>query len=635
MIPLSPLRRTTVFAVLRRLSAAVSAAVLACTAQPLPAPAVFLPDDQLTLPVISIETESGYGFIKDSYVEAAVSILDETGAEDMTDTPVRVRLRGNSSRSAPKKSYKLHFPEKANPLQLGEGKAKTWALIGNYFDASLLRNRTAYQISSLFSGIPYTPHCRSAELYIDGEYYGVYLLAEAVSVNKHRVHITEAQDLTEGNGYLLEMTRYAQEPCFLADCFQFEIKSTLSEDADTALRQTDFIAGYTRDALRALKSGDQAAAEQYLDIPSLADNCLVNEICKNVDVGWDSYYLSKDAGGKLVFQPVWDFDIAFGNCGFPVNYTKVEGAGLFSVADGSDDCNPWLCYALRCAWFRDLLKTRWEEMLPALREVPEEVLREAEEHADAYQRNFARLNNAPFFLTGDDPSFNYYTHPGQVKYLSDWITARLDWLDSYYHSPEFADGIFPDEQGNPLPVTNELAVLLLSDAKQYKDVRNLSYTAPAGGQNIAANFSDLMLAAGQPYLLSFACSTTGSAEVECQIQTESETFTETFAVTAEPQTCEFRFVPETTSLHGNLLLFLNGTGTVSISDLKLEKQDAAPVTGDVDRDGRCDAADVLLVRDWLLCLPDAALPDWRAADLSADGRLDARDLTLLKRAAAS
>lgn len=32
-----------------------------------------------------------------------------------------------------------------------------------------------------------------------------------------------------------------------------------------------------------------------------------------MDSGWDSYYISKDAGGKLTFNPMWDYELALGN----------------------------------------------------------------------------------------------------------------------------------------------------------------------------------------------------------------------------------------------------------------------------------------------------------------------------------
>lgn len=48
----------------------------------------------------------------------------------------------------------------------------------------------------------------------------------------------------------------------------------------------------------------------------------VNEIVKNVDTGWDSFYMYKDAGGKLCFGPVWDFDIALGNANCDYSCSK-------------------------------------------------------------------------------------------------------------------------------------------------------------------------------------------------------------------------------------------------------------------------------------------------------------------------
>ncbi|MBP0967265.1 MAG: dockerin type I repeat-containing protein [Oscillospiraceae bacterium] len=55
------------------------------------------------------------------------------------------------------------------------------------------------------------------------------------------------------------------------------------------------------------------------------------------------------------------------------------------------------------------------------------------------------------------------------------------------------------------------------------------------------------------------------------------------------------------------------------------------VRGDVNADGIFDAADAVLLQQWLLAVPGTALVRSNAADLSADGRLDAADLSLMKR----
>ena len=47
-------------------------------------------------------------------------------------------------------------------------------------------------------------------------------------------------------------------------------------------------------------------------------------------------------------------------------------------------------------------------------------------------------------------------------------------------------------------------------------------------------------------------------------------------------------------------------------------------------DGKCDAADAVLLHKWLLAKPDTALADWEAGDLNKNGKLDAGDLNKLK-----
>lgn len=53
--------------------------------------------------------------------------------------------------------------------------------------------------------------------------------------------------------------------------------------------------------------------------------------------------------------------------------------------------------------------------------------------------------------------------------------------------------------------------------------------------------------------------------------------------------------------------------------------------GDVDLDRELTIADAILLQKWLLTEPDTSLPDWVAGDMNGDGKLNAIDLTLLKR----
>ena len=48
-------------------------------------------------------------------------------------------------------------------------------------------------------------------------------------------------------------------------------------------------------------------------------------------------------------------------------------------------------------------------------------------------------------------------------------------------------------------------------------------------------------------------------------------------------------------------------------------------------DGEFDIFDVVLVKKWLLAVPDTKLANWKAADLCEDDKLNVFDLCLMKR----
>ena len=52
--------------------------------------------------------------------------------------------------------------------------------------------------------------------------------------------------------------------------------------------------------------------------------------------------------------------------------------------------------------------------------------------------------------------------------------------------------------------------------------------------------------------------------------------------------------------------------------------------GNVNADGKFDAADVVLLQNWLLAVPNTNLANWKAGDMCEDGILDVFDLCVMK-----
>lgn len=480
----------------------------------------------LDMPIVSITTEEETKIASKDYVNAKIEIVDEDGTTNMTETDISIRLRGNSTLNADKKSYKVKFEKKQNPLGIGDGKGKTWALLGNPYDVSLLRNLTMYKFGDKLTNMQYSPNCKSVEVYLNGEYQGVYLLSELVNVNKNRVNVTEAVDSVEENGYLVEMSRYAEGAVFDIDTVPYEIKSDLSETESIKEKQVNYISDYMKTCLSVLKKGDQKTVEQYIDVASLVDVYIGNEIVKNVDAGWDSVYMSKDAGGKLKFGPLWDFDLTLSNVDSVLGIDSYKGFSPFTILNVNASSNPWLCYAMENEWFRKQVQERWNELQADIDDLSNTVIREAEENLNSYLRNFEKWDiigtqvyTQPKYITEMTSYQEHYT------YLSDWIAKRTNWLTGKINTGDFINGVFEDYKGGTLSAKSNIfemsSILILGwgGDQEYtiKDSVGAVVDIKKGGFGMV-DICGFMVEEGQEYELSFDYSSTKEVSTDFAVQ---------------------------------------------------------------------------------------------------------------------
>ncbi len=596
-------------------------------------------EEQLSMPIVSIDTLDNSVNTKESYTDAKITIYDENRTIDTENADISIRLRGNVTLNLDKKSYRLKFPKKASPLTLGDGAAKSWNLVANYYDTSLLRNMAAYHLGDMLDGMPYSANCRSVEVYVNGDYQGVYLMTEAVNVAKSRINITENPALIEDNGYLVEMSWYDCDYPFYVEHQQYDVKSDLSPDAEISKQQVDYISGYMDDALKALKSGNKESAEQYIDISSLIDNYIANEICKNVDSGWDSYYISKDAGEKLTFNPMWDYDLALGNFIDVKGYDDTTGLGVYNVSNCNANSNQWLCYAIQNGWFREAVAVRWKEIYDDVKTLPQFVTDEAEKNAASYERNFTKWNTlGKKVFSEPDEIAELSTHKAHAEYLSKWLDNRITWLNTYYTSDNWNDGIYLNENEKPIDPDNAITVstLMFWGGTGEIDMDSPGFTAQAsnnmwgGGQALSTG---LMMFKGQKYRLSFDYTAPDTASINYRIQANHDNYKAYMNGTVRPdstQHFETEFTADVDDANCALVLEFNGSGTVKVEHLSLVAIEVEKIEGDANADGKFDIADVVLLQKWILAIPDVKLADWKAADLCKDDKLDVFDLCLMK-----
>lgn len=413
--------------------------------------------ETLEMPILCIDTITGSDVeSKTEYIYATLSVFNSKSEHFIESMDMEIRGRGNYSwTSLPKKSYKMKLSEKQSLLGLGEGKSKKWVLLANMCDQSMLRNYLSLHLAGSMPNIAWSPDCTSVEVYLNGEYRGVYLLCEEIDANQNKVDVRE--DLT-GAGtdvdFLIELSGSAKDPSFRAAERTYQIHSELSSDPAEATNQKNFITLFVRDAWTAVKKGDETEIAKYINIDSLVDAYLVEEITKNLDCGYDSFYLYRPVGGKLTFGPVWDFDNSLGNA----NEGTERYQYLYAAYNEIHQNNPWFYTIMKQEWFRQRVLERWDEIANVRAKLSATVTKAAEAGYNSFCRNFEAWDLFGKSWNRETEQItslkNYKEH---YQFLAKWVDQRLDWMDEFLHSKDFMEdwtghaGGFPETDGPDHP----------------------------------------------------------------------------------------------------------------------------------------------------------------------------------------
>lgn len=362
-------------------------------------------EKEMTLPSIHITTLDEERIMsKEVYVDSVIDIFNCDDEYRLT-AEGGVRVRGNSTADGNEKPYRIKFSEKQNMLGLHEGmEYKNWVLLRSQWN--LIQDFMGFSLAkTIFDGEYYSSDCTFVNVYINQSYKGIYLLCEQNQVAEGRVEVYEPKLQETGTdiGYFIEMDNYANEeeaPFFTLDfsnieftdytgrtqalpCDDYSIKSkTVSKE------QEDFIADYTRGVFRILYEAvenkkpmmfdgnynvvsaegvyatPKEAVAAVLDLDSVVNTMILQELVHNYDVGAGSFYMAVDFSGEskfrqLTFLAPWDFNWAYNDETAGRYYA---GAFQEPVHDMYDRTNIWLTVIMKADWFREMLSEKWMEM---------------------------------------------------------------------------------------------------------------------------------------------------------------------------------------------------------------------------------------------------------------------------------
>jgi hypothetical protein len=413
----------------------------------------------------AVRTKGAIKVIQDHDGTPVTSIDGKTLA---LDSPALIWRRGSSSFSYyDQKPFSVELNDATGGKNyhelLGMPAQDDWAIVSCFSDKSCLRNALTYSISRdmAFPAGRWAPRLRFAEVYLDGDYQGLYQVVEKPKGGMNRLTGIPKTGADASAGFLVSANGDARSLGFdrgpLDMKWEFLDDLGLSMPAMTGNRRWKLrtpTKGNVTDGQRmsiqtslngfeTMLANKTAGWRDKLDSASWIDFYLVNEFTNNADALFKSWYIARQPdsmGGKWVTGPPWDFDIAYGN----INYyfrqctsTSVLGGHTKNVPAMASQPDvpppPFAQTMLADPAFRNDMQCRWRDLRAPGKTLDPAVLEARIDKFVAHikvakARDQAKWKNIPLWVWPN----NYVggSWDDEVKYLKYWIRRRLTWLDA-------------------------------------------------------------------------------------------------------------------------------------------------------------------------------------------------------------
>src|SRR5260221_281784 len=323
-----------------------------------------------------------------------------------------------------------------------------------------MRDARAYDLSRGMGH--YAPRTRYVEVFGTrsdkklgrAAYLGVYVFEERIKRGKERVKIeklgpADDRDPAISGGYIFKKDHEKGAGGFTTSRgIHFYYVDPKEEKLTRG--QKSWLSGYVNQFEKALYGPDfkdpVRGYAAYIDLDSFIDLHWIVELSKNIDGYRLSNYLQKDRNGKLKMEPIWDWNLSFGNADYMEGWTP-EGWYSRLVRD---DEYPWFGRLFEDPDFKQRYIDRWAQLRTnqfAVSNILAKVDAMARELDEAQQRNFKRwriLSRAVW------PNWNVgSSYADEVNWMKQWIEQRIAWIDSQFPTPpavSYEPGAKPSER---------------------------------------------------------------------------------------------------------------------------------------------------------------------------------------------
>jgi len=399
----------------------------------------------------------------------------------------RIRGRGNSTWEwYPKKPYRIKLDESSDFM--GMDSNRDWVLLADYRDVTHMMNNVGFTLAN-YLGIPYTNHSRYANVTLNGENMGLYMVTEQVEEGGHRVQLNKntgillALDVNDGpdpNSGAPDATNNFYSKVY-------NMAAAVKYPDDAGAEEVEYVKSAFAKLESAIDSKSYPQIASKLDVESMIAYLLVEEIIENVEIdnrpSTRSVYINRYyEGSKWIMGPVWDCDAGFDyNWGdmwdswgwghtFFENYTELiygtdpyNHVGWYGSGISDFFANLW-----GVPQFVTKFKKMWNDNRDGMLDC---VL----DNIDKTEAAIASAANSDMDLWDIDN----YTHSTEVSKLKTWLKNRFNYLDGVINA-------YPDD-----PVNNSSSSTSESDPTKAKVAAeiNLSTSFRQDGHHKGAEIS--------------------------------------------------------------------------------------------------------------------------------------------------
>lgn len=334
-----------------------------------------------------------------------------------------VDLRGRSSSVFPKPQYAAELwstdgqDTSANLMDMGG--ESDWILNGAHIDRALFRNKLAYDSFQAAQPDGYAAESAHCTMTLDGDWVGIYFLTERVKRDDDRIDLAPDDS---GQTFIVKLDDEDGVTPNTGGTGTWQLVYPRSDDISPAAEATvnAVLIGW-----QGAIAYDPASLAEHVDLESMIDFILLQEMTRNNDAYYLSVHLSRAPGERLRFIP-WDSDLTLGQPSYndnenPAGWVVYRPAFIANMASvpGFSDALEARWQVLRAGvWSDKALDTRMD----AYREIMGET---AYENFEVWP-----IADIEFGWSGVDYLYEVSSYDEEYDRVRAWLPQRLAWIDA-------------------------------------------------------------------------------------------------------------------------------------------------------------------------------------------------------------